>query len=381
MHRALLLVAGWIAKGHDVWRARVARLRPLSLHVAVLEEKVRRQTVEIDLLRSRLGRVAPRHRPHYRKAERLDILWHAERYRLSIEKLARLFVVSESTILNWRRDARGETSRLLDVRHPANRLPDFVADLARRIRRDWPGWGTRRIAGILMRMGIQVSRTSVQAFLRRPWRPSKPSVQPVVRAGHVVAKYPGHLWFIDFTKVGNALRSVFVGAVIDGYSRKVLAVGVWPQEPTARFAVRLLREAIAAAGVVPKWIVTDHGKQFTSEPLTRALARRGILRRYGRIHRHGSLALIERLWRSFKVEYAGRLVLYRPVKGIERSLARYATWFNAHRPHQGLGQRTPDEVHHGTSTRATSIPLRAVLDARTLDGDLHLPVLRLRAVA
>jgi hypothetical protein len=48
---------------------------------------------------------------------------------------------------------------------------------------------------------------------------------------------------------------------------------------------------------------------------------------------------------------------------------------------RGPGPRTPDEVHHGTSTRATSVPLRAVLDARPIDGDRHLPVLRLRAVA
>jgi putative transposase len=381
MLRALLLIAGWIAQGHERWRAAIARLRPHSVHVDLLEVKVRRLTVENGLLRSRMSRVAPRHRPHYRRTERLDILWHAERCKLSAEKTARFFIVSVGTILNWRRDARAETPHLLDVRHPANRLPDFVADLARRLRREWPGWGTRRIAGILMRMGIQVSRTSVQTFLRRPWRPSRPSAQPAVRAGHVVAKYPDHLWFIDFTKVGNALRSVFVGAVTDGYSRKVLAVGIWPQEPTALFAVRLLREAIAEAGVAPKWFVTDHGTQFTSKLFTRALARRGIRRRFGRVHRHGSLALIERLWKSFHTEYAGRLALYRPLNSIERSLATYAIWFNEHRPHQGLAQRTPDEFHCGTSTRARSVPLRAVLEAEPLDGDRHLPVLRLRAVA
>ena len=106
-----------------------------------------------------------------------------------------------------------------------------------------------------------------------------------------------------------------------------------------------------------------------------------LLRRYGAVRRHGSLALVERFWKAFKAEYAGRLVLYRPVASIERALAGYARWFNGHRPHQGLGQRTPDEVHFGTSTRAPSVPLRAVLDAQALDGDRQLPVLRLRAVA
>jgi putative transposase len=176
-------------------------------------------------------------------------------------------------------------------------------------------------------------------------------------------------------------QSVFVGAVTDGYSRKVLAVGVWPQEPTALFAVRLLREAIANVLAAPKWFVTDHGTQFTSRLFTRVLARLGVRHRYGKVHRHGSLALIERLWKAFQTEYAGRLLLYRPVSSIERSLAAYARWFNEHRPHQGLAQRTPDEVHYGTSTCARSVPLRAVLEAEPLEGDRHLPVLRLRAVA
>jgi hypothetical protein len=59
----------------------------------------------------------------------------------------------------------------------------------------------------------------------------------------------------------------------------------------------------------------------------------------------------------------------------------YVTWFNEHRPHQGLGQRTPDEVHLGRDTRAKAVPLLAALAVRHLDGERELPVLSLRRAA
>lgn len=201
-----------------------------------------------------------------------------------------------------------------------------------------------------------------------------------VRAGHVVAKHPRHLYMIDFTRVGGLLRSVFVGAVVDACSRKVLAIGVAPHEPTAAFAVRLLREAVQNHGA-PTWIVSDHGKQLTAKSFTRALRSRAIRQRFGAVHRSGSIALIERFWKSMKTEHATWLWLYRPLAAIERRLESYATWFNEHRPHQGLRQQTPDEVHSGRSTRATSVPLVAILAVTELDGDRDLPVLRLARAA
>ena len=66
---------------------------------------------------------------------------------------------------------------------------------------------------------------------------------------------------------------------------------------------------------------------------------------------------------------------------VHDELLGYVTWFNAHRPHQGLGQRTPDEIHFGRDTRPQSVPLRGELVAELVDGDLTLPVLRLRRTA
>lgn len=186
------------------------------------------------------------------------------------------------------------------------------------------------------------------------------------------------MWILDFTTVGGLFRSIRVGAVVDAFSRKVLAIEVVPGEPTAAFAVRLLREAVRRAGT-PGWVVTDRGRQFTSRAFTRALRGRGIRRRFGAVGQSGSIALLDRFWRSIKREYARGLFLYQPPRSIERDLARYAEWFNTERPHQGLGNRTPDEIHEGGRRRPPRPPVRAALRVRYLGDDRALPILRLRA--
>jgi putative transposase len=269
------------------------------------------------------------------------------------------------------------------AKRAVNRLPDLVAEIARRLKGEWPRWGTRRIAGILSRLGLKASRTSVQRLLRRKRKPGGGAALLKRRERHLVAKRPGHIWLIDFTRIGGIFRSVFVGAITDALSRKVLALRVSAGEPSAAFAARLLREAVARHGP-SGWVVTDHGRQFTSAAFMRALRRRGIRRRYGAVARKGSrsLARIDRFWRTLKSEYARGLFLYAPLRAIERRLRHYALdWFNRERPHQGLGLGTPDEVYFGRRRRTRLAPSRATLGVRFLHGDRELPILRLRRAA
>ncbi len=381
MLRALLVVAREIALAHDRWRATIARRKPLAAENAALRETVERQRAQIDLLRARLLRLYPRRRPRYRAWERLSILWHRSRYGLSVSATARAFVLSVQTVVNWNREVESGRARLVQARLPVNRLPDLVREIAHRLKGEWPRWGTRRIAGILARLGLKASRSSVQRALReRPRRPTAGARVLPRRAGPLVAKRPNHIWLIDFTRVGGLFRSVFVGAVVDAFSRKVLALRIAPRDPTAAFAVRLLRETALRHGA-PRHLVTDHGRQFRSAAFKRALQRRGIRRRFGAIGKTGSLALIERFWRSMKEEYARGLFLYRPLRTIERQLQSFALWINRERPHQSLGNRTPDEVHSGRARRPRHTATRGVLAVRFVGGDHRLPVLRLRHAA
>jgi putative transposase len=381
MVRALFLVAREIALAHDQWLARLVRRRPLTAQNAALRETVERQRAQIELLRARLRRLHPRRRPRYRPWERLAILWHRARYGLSVSATARAFVLAVQTVVNWNREVESGRARLVQARPPVNKLPDLVREIAHRLKGEWPRWGTRRIAGILARLGLKASRSTVQRALReRPPRPAGAGRILRRRAGEIVAKRPNHVWLVDFTRVGGLFRSVFLGAVVDGFSRKVLALRVCAAEPTAAFAVALLREAVGGHAAPPH-LITDRGRQFTSAAFTRALVRRGIRRRYGAVGRTGSLALIERFWRTAKSEYARGLFLHRLLRSIERDLRRWVAWFNAERPHGGLGLRTPDDIHLGRRRRRPRPLTRGVLAVRFVDGDRRLPVLRLRHAA
>ncbi len=270
MNRALLLIAGWIGRALAF---KVASLkRPLAAEIAVLHERLETLRVENELLRARLERIDPIRRPRFQPWQRLAILWHRARFALSIEATARAFVITQTTVLNWIRDVESGVARLARTRRPMNALPDLVAEIARRVKREWPSWGSRRIAGILARLGLKASRSSVQRLLRRPPFPRRPG--SASRPGRpIVARHPGHVYVIDFTRVTlGSFRTVVVGAVLDLYSRKIMALDVAPREPDAAFACRLLSRAIRRHGKKPRCIVSVCGSSVT-EGLGRVFGR------------------------------------------------------------------------------------------------------------
>jgi putative transposase len=356
----------------------MGRRRSLAGRIAVLEQRVACLEAEGALLRARFLRLPGRRRPHYRRHERMDILWHAARYGLSIEKAAEVFVVTPQTFLNWQRVARRKEPHLLP---PLRGLPELVHDLVRRLKAEWPRWGTRRIAGQLARLGLKASRSSVQRILRRgPTRPAESELVTASRGRVLLVKCPDHIWMIDFTKIDGVVRPLWIGAVIDAFSRRVIAIAAVRGAPSSAFAVRLLRKAIRKNGV-PRWLVTDKDPVLRVGLVQRLLTSHGILRRYGAVGRKGSIALIERTWRSLKTEYVRHLFLHRPVRALEARLRRWARWNNEHRPHQGLGQRTPDDVYRGRRPRKVRNQTAGTLQVRFLDGDHRLPVLQLRRAA
>jgi len=377
MHEALILIARAISLAHDHWRRTIGRRRPLSGKIAVLVEHEQCLEAENMLLRARLLRVPARRRPHYQPHERLEILWHAARYRLSVTATALTFGVTRQTIITWRRVARRRNPRLLP---PLPGLSDLVRELVHRLKREWPRWGTRRLAGQLARLGVKASRSSVQRILRRPRAPKPDDRLVSVGAGALLARRPNHIWMIDFTRLKGVVRPVFIGAVIDAFSRKVLAIGFVGGEPNSHFAAGPLREAITRYGS-PTRLVSDKDRALRNRLINTLLRRFGIRRRYGAVGRKGSIAIIERFWRSMKHEYVRHLFLYRSAAAIETRLRRYAAWFNEERAHQGLGQRTPDDVYFDRPAKPTRDVTGGTLQVRFLDGDKRLPVLRFSRAA
>ena len=198
MIQTLLLISRWIGQAHDQWRSNTASRRPKAAEIDLLHEQIEQLQSENKILRTRLLRLPPRKRPRFKPWQRLQILIHASRYALSTRATSRAFLVTVQTLTNWRKDAARGLKELVQTRKPMNQLPDLVEQIARYFKAEWPAWGSRRIAGILARLGLKASRTSVQRILRRPQLPP-PARKARARRGPLRARRPGHVWIVDFT--------------------------------------------------------------------------------------------------------------------------------------------------------------------------------------
>ena len=151
------------------------------------------------------------------------------------------------------------------------------------------------------------------------------------------------MWSSDITYVPMARGFLYLVAVIDWYSRYVLAWGL-SNSLDGAFCIEALEAALTQGE--PAVFNTDQGAQFTSDAFTRRLKDRGILVSMDGRGRALDNVFIERLWRSVNYEDI-YLRDYPDGHALHRGLTRYFDFYNRARPHSALGGRTPAEVHHG----------------------------------
>ena len=236
--------------------------------------------------------------------------------------------------------------------------PVSSADLAIMRRIDelhmaYPFAGSRMLRDLLGREGIPVGRLHVAtlmkkmgiaAIYRRP-NTSKPA------PGHKVYPYllrklavtrPNQVWATDITYVPMARGFVYLVAIIDWFSRRVLA---WRVSITldADFCIEALEEALARFGK-PNIFNTDQGSQFTSIDFTGVLKREEIAISMDGRGCWRDNVFVERLWRSVKYEEV-YLHAYASVPEARAGIGRYFDFYNRVRPHSSLGCRTPDEIY------------------------------------
>ncbi len=154
---------------------------------------------------------------------------------------------------------------------------------------------------------------------------------------------PNQVWCADITYVPLRRGFLYLVAVLDWYSRYVLA---WALSNTLDmlFCVEAVEQALGSDQ--PEIFNTDQGAQFTSEAFTRRLAGAGIRLSMDGRGRALDKIFVERLWRSVKYE---EIYLRDYADGADagQGLQRYFAFYNTERRHQSLGRRTPAEVHFG----------------------------------
>ena len=227
---------------------------------------------------------------------------------------------------------------------------------------EYPFAGSRMLRDLLRGEGALVGRDHVRtlmrrmgltAIYRRPQTSTRHPAHPVVPyllRGLVIDR-PNHVWATDITYIPMATGFVFLCAIMDWASRKVLAWRV-STTLTTDFCVAALEEALDRFGT-PEIFNTDQGAQFTSAAFLDVLrAHRIQISMDGRGCWRDNV-FVERLWRSVKYEEV-YLHAYDTVSDARAELTRYFTFYNARRPHQSLRARTPDAVFFSSLPQHTA---------------------------
>ena len=194
--------------------------------------------------------------------------------------------------------------------------------------------GRQRVATMMKRMGIA-------AIYRRP-NTSKPApghkIYPYLLRSLAVER-PNQVWAMDITYIPMARGFVYLCAVVDWFSRRVLA---WRLSITMEvgFCLEAVEEALAKHGR-PEIFNTDQGSQFTSTEFTGLLLDNAIAISMDGKGSWRDNVFVERLWRSVKYEEV-YLRAYDSVAEARTSIGRYLDFYNRKRPHSSLDARTPD---------------------------------------
>jgi putative transposase len=221
-----------------------------------------------------------------------------------------------------------------------------------------PFFGSRKIAAQLGREGQPVGRRHVRTLMRRMgieviYRrprtsiPARGSMIYPYLLDNLAIERPNQVWASDLTYLPMAHGFMYLMAILDVASRKVLS---WRLSNTmsADFCLEALKEALSKFGP-PEIFNTDQGSQFTSEEWIAPLKAAGVAISMDGKGRWIDNVFVERLWRSVKYE---EVYLHAYVSGSDarQSLSRYFTFYNARRVHESLSYSTPDEVYAGTVT-------------------------------
>lgn len=224
---------------------------------------------------------------------------------------------------------------------------------------EMPFAGSRQLRDLLQREGYAVGRKHVttlmrkmgiEALYRKPntsKRNTAHRIYPYLLRGRSITQ-ANQVWAMDITYIPMAKGFIYLCAVVDWASRKILSHRISITMETD-FCIEALQEALARYGK-PEIFNTDQGSQFTSEAFTQELLQRNI-----RISMDGKgcwrdNVFVERIWRSIKYEEV-YLHAYESVSAAKAGISRYIDLYNRRRPHSSLDKKTPHEFYYETLQR------------------------------
>ncbi len=246
-----------------------------------------------------------------------------------------LLIVQPETLLRWHRQGfRLFWRRRSRATAAKPKLPAETAALIKELAADNRLWGAERIQGELRKLGLRVSKRTIQKHLR--------AARPPQRGGQTWATFLRNhatgVWACDFLQVTDLLfRPLFAFFLVELGSRRVVHVGV-TRQPTDAWTAQQLREA-TPFGAAPRYLIHDNDSKF-GPAFARVAAASGIMVLRTAYRAPRANAICERFLGSVRRECLDHLLLLGE-HHLRRALHEYVAYFNQARPHQGIGQATP----------------------------------------
>ena len=197
--------------------------------------------------------------------------------------------------------------------------------------------GRRHVATLMRRMGLEALYRRRNTSQRHPGH----AVFPYLLRGLAMTR-PNQVWAADITYIPMARGFLYLFAILDWASRRVLAWRV-SNSLTTDFCLEAVEEAIRNHGV-PEIFNTDQGSQFTSSAFVGLLQQHSIRQSMDGKGCWRDNVFVERLWKSVKYEHV-YLHGYETVSEARHKLAVYLEFYNRRRPHSSLDRQTPDDVY------------------------------------
>jgi len=267
----------------------------------------------------------------------------SKKERVSVRRQCELLGISRTLIYSL---PKGESAENLELMREIDELHlEDASAGSRRMRsylrrRGWPKISRGRVKRLMNLMGVEAvyprKRTTI------PGGPS--GIYPYKLKGLDIDR-PNQVWCADITYIPMAKGFMYLFAIMDWHSRKILA---WELSNTldTGFCLRTLNRAVETTGTVPEIFNTDQGCQFTSDEWIGRLKELEITISMDGKRRWIDNVMIERFWRSIKYEDI-YLKSYENGRELERGIHAYMMRYNFERPHQALKEATPDEIYEG----------------------------------
>jgi putative transposase len=267
-----------------------------------------------------------------------------------------LLIVKPETVLRWHRQGfRLFWKQTSTAKSRQPKVPAETVGLIQELATSNLLWGAERIRGELLKLGIPVSKRTIQKYLR--------SVRPPRRSGQTWATFLHNhakdIWACDFLQVTDLFfRPLFAFFIMELASRRVVHVGV-TRAPTDAWVAQQLREA-TPFGTAPTYLIHDHDSKFGVH-FAQVAAGSGITVLKTPFRAPRANAICERFFGSVRRECLDHLLILSEPH-LRRVLKEYSAYYNHARPHQGIAQRIPEpleamDTSSGAESRVIACPV------------------------